>query len=126
VSEVCLHADFRLSPRWDIYLKLEDAGLFRVYTARKGHKLIGYAIYNVMPNMHYIDVLHATQDALYLHPDYRGGSSGIKLIKYADERLARMGVDLVSHHVKVKNDFSPILKRLGYSQSEKIYEKRLN
>ncbi len=125
-DEICLHQDYVLNPDWETYLKLEPAGMLNAYTARQDGNLIGYALYVVSYNMHYKDVLEATQDVLYLKPGNRGAFIGIALIKYADEQLAKDGVRLVRHHVKVDKDFSPLLERLGYTQSEKIYERRLD
>ena len=125
-DEICLYEDFVFNPDWDLYKYLESNNTLRIFTARENGVLIGYAGYSVEHNLHYSDVLHASQDVLYLKPDRRGAMVGVKLIKYADEQLAQMGVKLVSHHVKVNNDFGPLLERMGYNLAEKIYERRLD
>lgn len=124
-DEICLYEDFVFNPDWETYKRMEELDALRVYTARNEGELVGYAGYTVSHNMHYKDSKHAVQDVLYLKPDRRGVMTGVSLIKFADQQLAEMGVVLVSHHVKVKNDFSPILERMGYEQAEKIYEKRI-
>jgi len=125
-EELCLHDDFVLDPDWEVYFSASVQGKLVIYTARQdGGKLIGYAAYAIHQNMHYRKVKQAVQDVLFMHPGNRGKMAGYMLIQYADEQLAKLGVDLVSHHVKVKFDFGPMLERLGYQQSEKIYEKRL-
>jgi len=126
-DELCLHDDFVLDPDWEYYFKSSVMGMLVICTARQaGGKLIGYAAYSLYQNPHYRAVKNAMQDVLFLHPGKRGVLAGYNLIKFADAHLATLGVNLVVHHVKVKADFSPMLERLGYQQSEKIYEKRLD
>ena len=88
--------------------------------------MVGYAAYAVHQNPHYRGIKQAIQDVLFLHPSKRGHLAGYRLIQFADEVLKKQGVQLVSHHVKMAHDFSPMLERLGYEQSEKIMEKRLD
>lgn len=124
-EELCLHDDFKLDPEWEAYFSASATGALVICTARGGGKLIGYAAYAIHQNLHYRNVKQAIQDVLFLHPSNRGKMAGYKLIQYADDHLTMLGVKLVTHHVKVKFDFGPLLERLGYEQSEKIYEKRL-
>lgn len=125
-EELCLHDDFVLDPDWETYFAASAQGKLVIYTARQPDgKLIGYAAYAIHQNMHYRDIKQAVQDVLFMHPGNRGKLAGYMLIQYADKQLSRLGVDLVTHHVKVKFDFGPMLERLGYVQSEKIFEKRL-
>lgn len=125
-DELCLHDDFELDPDWELYFSLSVVGKLVICTARKDGDLIGYAAYAIHQNPHYRKIKQAIQDVLFLHPSKRGHMAGYRLIQFADSHLAHLGVQLVSHHVKLKHDFSPMLERLGYSQSEKIYEKRLD
>ena len=125
-DELCLHEDFELDPDWELYFTLSAAGQLVICTARKGGELIGYAAYAIHQNPHYRKVKQAIQDVLFLHPSKRGHMAGYRLIQFADSHLKHLGVTLVSHHVKMKFDFSPMLERLGYKQSEKILEKRLD
>jgi hypothetical protein len=126
-EELCLHDDFELDPDWEFYFKASVMGMLVICTARQPNgKLIGYAAYQVTQNPHYREVKMAIQDVLFLTPGRRGMMAGYNLIKFADKHLATLGVNLVVHHVKVKFDFSPMLVRLGYQQSEKIFEKRLD
>lgn len=125
-EELCLHEDFELDPNWEGYFTLSAMGQLVICTARRGGTMIGYAAYAVHQNMHYRQIKSAVQDVLFLHPSKRGHMAGYRLIQFADEILKGMGVQLVAHHVKVKHDFGAMLERLGYVQSEKIYEKRLD
>jgi len=125
-KEISANQDIPLQPNIRMYNKLEKMGMFRAYVARIDGELVGYAAYIVNPNMHYQQSLQAVQDVLFLRKEYRKGFAGIRLIKYADEQLLSEGVQIVYHHVKVANDFGPVLERLGYRWIEKIYSKRLD
>ncbi len=125
-KEIAHYKEIPLDPDWDQYYNLFMMGKLKIISARKGGKLIGYAIYIVNHNLHYKGSLQAVQDVLFLDEEYRRGTLGTKLIKKADEILQTMGVDVVIHHVKVAHDFSKILERQGYTLVEKILSKRLN
>jgi GNAT superfamily N-acetyltransferase len=124
--EIAKYRDIRLNPEVALYNKMDQDGMFVAYTARKDGDLIGYAAYFVRHNMHYRDSLQAVQDVVYLHPEFRQGFAGIRLLKFADEELTKLGVQLVMHHVKIRNDFSPILERMGYQPIETIWGRRLD
>ena len=49
----------------------------------------------------------------------------MKLLKFADDELMELVVNLVSNHSKVRNDIGPILMKIGYRLAEYIYERRL-
>ena len=125
-DELCLYDDFVLNPNWKAYQMLEEMGHFVIYTAREEGKLIGYAAYAIHQNLHYNNRKHAVQDVIFISKDRRGRLAGIGLIKFADKELTEQGVHLVSHHVKLHNDFGPLLMKLGYGLAEYIYERRLN
>ncbi|MFO0467329.1 MAG: GNAT family N-acetyltransferase [bacterium] len=120
-QDILLDVDVRL------YCNADVSDRLRVYTARDGDRLVGYACYFVGSNPHYQASKQAKQDVLYLHPDYRAGRTGLRLVEFADAQLAIEGVQCVYHHVK---DAHPALGRilgfLGYEPVERVYVKRLD
>lgn len=125
-EEIAHNRDFiKLDPDWQKYANLAKAGMMSVTCARDGSILAGYQIYVVMPHMHYKSSLTALSDVLYLAPEYRQGSAGIRLMKAAEEELVKIGVQRVVQNVKISNDWSPILTRMGYKEFERIYTKIL-
>lgn len=125
-QEIARYKDIKLNPDFDAYHDAEMNGLLRVYTARAEGLLIGYAAFFVKKNAHYKDSLQAVQDVVFLRKECRRGFVGIKLLEYADAQLANEGVQVVYQHVKVRNNFSPILKRIGYEKVEEVWAKRLD
>ena len=80
-------------------------------------------------HMHY-RLLVATNDVIFLDKDYRTKTTvGLRLIKASEaelelERRRRGEAQMrVLWHVKPKNDWTPILARLGYAPEEIIMGK---
>lgn len=110
------------------YAQMEAAGMLRIYTARvDGMILIGYAVFIVSNNPHYASSKQASQDVLFVDPDWRLGRVGIRLVKFAEQMLVGEGVQVVMHHVKAKHlALAEILERGGYELVDLIYAKRLD
>lgn len=125
-EEIAHYKDIKLEPDFDLYFKMEDMGILRVFTAREDDgDLIGYCVFFVKHNMHYKSSLNALQDVLFIRPDKRGMFAP-KFILWCDRQLKADGVQLVCQHLKAAHDFSPLLERLGYEFMDKIYVKRLD
>jgi len=114
-----------LDPDYDRYLFLEKSGILDIYTARENGKLMGYCITFTMPHIHYMSTVMASVDILYVDPSRRGKMAGVLLMKFVEEKMKEKGVQVFTHHVKVEHDYSSILKRLGYVEVERIYNKYL-
>jgi GNAT superfamily N-acetyltransferase len=122
--EIATWQDIPLSPNYAAYQAAEDRDVLRMFTVRNDGELIGYCVFFI-GNIHYTTHKHATQDILFILPDYRGKSAGYRLISYADGQLQAEGVDVIRQHVKLAHNFGPLLEKLGYRTTEVIYEKRL-
>ena len=97
-----------------------------MYTVRKDRELIGYGVFFLGPNRHYKQSIQAAQDILFVHPAYRFGRIGYRLIAFCDEQAKAEGAQAIYHHVKAAHDFGPLLKRLGYETVDLIYARRLD
>lgn len=125
-EEVAVNKDhIKLNPDWEAYEKLEELGVLTIFTARHFGKLVGYFVVIVQSNIHYKDHVFASNDIIYLHPDYRKGLTGVKLIKFAEKCLIQDGVSVMVINTKVKNPFDPVLERLGFNLTERVYSKYL-
>lgn len=116
--EIAHFKDVPLDPDYDAYLLAERRGVLRIFTARTD-RLIGYAVFFI-GNLHYKTSRIATQDILFLLPEFRG-FTGYRLIRFCDEELTKEGIDVIYHHVKLKHDFSPLLIHQGYVAVDTIY-----
>jgi len=117
---------FPLRPDYEKYKMLDAAGMAHVVTARSDGELIGYSISFVMPHLHYQDCIIAMNDILFLKNEYRRGTTGKKLIAFAEQDLQKRGVHRMIIHVKTQHDFSPLLVRMGFTETERNFEKLLS
>jgi GNAT superfamily N-acetyltransferase len=123
-EEIAINKDrIKLNPDWEVYEKLEELGVLTIFTARHFGKLVGYFVVIVQSNIHYKDHVFASNDIIYLHPDYRKGMTGVKLIKFAEKCLKKDGVSVMVMNTKVHSPFDIILERLGFTPIERLYSK---
>lgn len=118
-------SDIPFSPDYRAFLKAEELGNLRVFTAREesSEKLLGYTIFFVTHHLHRRNSRQAEQSALYVIPE-RAGFGG-RFITWADEQLAIEDIELVLRSVKPAFDYGPMLERKGYAPLEAVYFKRL-
>jgi hypothetical protein len=128
--EVAHYLDIPLEVDASVYHAAESRGALRIYTVRDcspdaANQLLGYSVYFVRANPHYASSVQAVQDVVYVSPTARG-STGARLIRYADDQLRLAGVQAVYHHVKVAHNWGAMLERMGYQAVDVIYAKRLD
>ena len=124
--EIAHYPDIPLAPDRAAYEKFERAEALRCYTARKEMVLIGYAVFFVHTNLHYSSSLQAQQDVLFVAPEHRGSSIGVRLIRYAERELGALGVQVIYHHAKRATNVGRLLEHLGYELIDGLYGKRLD
>lgn len=124
-EEISFYKDIPLDPDYDQYLLMQKVGMLRCFSAREGDgKLVGYAVFIVQKNAHYKNCLYAKEDILYIDSDRRG--TGLFFVRYCDEELKKLGVQIVSHHIKLSHDWSSAAERIGYDKQEMVVTKRLD
>lgn len=124
--EIAHYQDIELAPDQEFYFSQEQVGNLRCYTARDSGRLVGYVVFFVRRNPHYMLSRQAAQDVLFLLPEYRRGMTGVRLLRLAEERLKAEAVQVVYHHVKRTNKVGELLERLGYEPIDVIFGKRLD
>ena len=126
-QEIAHWKDMPLSPDIETYNGAEDLGMLRVYVARAGPALVGYAYFIVRRHLHY-DAILANEDALFVHPDWRKGKVGYNLMRFAERDLrvewSRREL-LIAHHVKASTPHvAELLERMNYELVDLIYVRR--
>lgn len=109
----------------ELYQVLQDTGRLLVLTARKDAKLIGYVSIIAVDALHFEGEFFAEIDAIYLDPDYRKGTLGIKLIKEAEKIIKEHGIKYIRFSSTEAKDLSSLLKRFGYTVQETVYLKEI-
>lgn len=111
-------------PRLERYEAYERAGWFTLYVARDGARMIGNLGIYILPSMH-TQQLIATEDTLYLIPEYRTGWPVINFIRYVEGECRKRGA--VQMSTTAKNDrVGKLMKHLGYVCTDMVYSKLLN
>ena len=113
----------RLNPDWKEYARLDAAGILRIFTARQEGKLVGYCVLLVSQSIHYKDHKFASNDVVFVLPEYRSGATGYKLIKYAEDHSKADDVSLMMINTKVHIPFDSLMIGMGFDLIERIYSK---
>jgi GNAT superfamily N-acetyltransferase len=127
-QEIAHWHDIPLVPDTEAYERAEAAGMLRIYTVRgTDGSLYGYAMFFVRHNVHYATSLQAVQDVVFIAPEFRLGTLGMRLLRFADDQLRADGVQAVHHHQKLAHPaLGKVLERQGYEAVETIWVKRLD
>ena len=122
-AEISTHKHIKkLNPDWERFVDLEEQGISRVLTARDGDTLVGYLITFTLPHIHFKDCVMSHNDAVYLHPEYRG-KNGIRFFQAAIQDLKdNTESDMLAVHMKVFAPFRKLLAHLGFKQTEENWE----
>lgn len=108
------------------YLLADEIGILRVYTCREDGVLVGYACFCLAFSLRHKTSFQATQDSLYLAPEYRKGSVGIRFLRYIESQLRSESVQVVRQHTHPGTSLDSILPKMGYEHVHNEYEKRLD
>lgn len=106
------------------YAAYEQQGCFFCFTARDQGVLVGYFGIYVTPSMH-SQLLTATEDTFFLHPDARRGLNAVRFIKYVERQLAKMGVHEILFSCESENPAHRLLTFLKYEPVIQQYRKHL-
>lgn len=129
--ELGVHKDVMpLDPDYELMLNAEEAGLFKVWTARENDTLIGYVAFWIRPHVHYRSTQTAIEDLFLLTASHRKGWTGVKLWKTALEALREHGVKRVITHSKChfeheRGGLAKFFQRLGFTQMDQLYSRML-
>lgn len=102
---------------------LSSLGKLHIVIARDNGKLVGYHASIIDTLIHYKTVLAAKGDLHWLHPDYRKGMTGIKLLKEVEKTLKTRGVQVMADFTKLYADKGAVFEHLGYKPIERVYTK---
>jgi GNAT superfamily N-acetyltransferase len=112
-----------LNPDYDLYLGAEENDLLIFLSLKDKEKLVGYFLGFKARTPHSKDETYVMQDSLFIHPDYRGGGGGIKLIRKLEEECKAQGISRILLCSRMHNDIGSLFERLDYVPSEIYYSK---
>lgn len=126
-EEITVDKDIPLDMDLAAYAAMEATGQLHVTTVRAAGTMIGYSVVIVRPHLHYRTLLCGYFDLYWLEPTCRGGFAwtGLKMFREVERALAARGVKKLFTGTKRAHDASAIFKRLGWSESERLWIKRI-
>ena len=115
-----------LDPDFERLIVYNDAGLYRVWTARDGDTLAGYIAFYVFSPPHHKSAVIAVDDGYYLAPAYRRGWAGVRMWRGALDALAQLGVvGCIGHHKlhfqERRGGIGAIFRRLGFEPTDTLW-----
>jgi len=110
------------NPDKERFLHYAKLGFYHAYSARDDGELIANVTMYVSPSMH-TQVLIATEDTMFVKPEYRGKRVYYKLFRFVEEEMQKMGAKEILLTSKVSNPAGGLLERMGYTLVANEYSK---
>lgn len=101
----------RLMPNMPAYRALQDMGALLSLGAYQGEQMVGYSVTIVTTHLHDANLIYASNDVLYVHPDHRDGMAGGRLMVETERRAKDRGARLIFWASKPGTAMYEILKR---------------
>lgn len=115
-----------LSPDWEKYKALENAGALLSLFAYENDQVIGYSVNIIQSHLHYSDLIYVSNDVLFVRQDMRGGTRAGRLLISESEALAKAkGAKLITWHAKENTALANLLPRIDYAVQEIVFSKGL-
>jgi GNAT superfamily N-acetyltransferase len=115
--------DVGLAIDYDYYCKIEAMGLLFMATARDAGRIVGDYLFFIQQGRHSCNSREALLDSMFLLPDYRKGTIALRMLRFCETELARMGVNRITLACKTAHDVSVLFRRCGYVHTEVVYSK---
>jgi len=112
------------NPLFERYNQYDKLGWLVTFTVRDEGKMVGYGLMYVTPSMHTQELI-ATEDTMFLLPEYRRGRNGLRLYQFAEEEMIKRGVKEILVTAKPDSAACRILEHLGCTLINYQYSKAL-
>jgi GNAT superfamily N-acetyltransferase len=107
---------------WKTYKMAQERGCLKVLCGRVGGELKAGAFIVITPHPHYACIA-ASLPLLFVHPDYRKGREGIRLVQRAEEEAAKSGAQLMMTHGGVHNGVYRLFEHMQYQDFGRYFVK---
>jgi GNAT superfamily N-acetyltransferase len=109
------------------YLALDNLGRMHVVTARDDGRLVGYAVWFVMPHhLHYKSSGQvALADMYFIKREYRKGGLGVRMFRESERGLRERGVIRAHASCKVHEDHTKMFEMMGWAHTDSTLSKVL-
>lgn len=122
-----LKSKVAIDPDWPEMLRREEAGIFKVWTARVDGTLAGFVSFSIFPHLMTRQALWAFDCGHYLHAAWRDTPDrvGYRMWKSVEKPLKDLGVQVVCTHDNASRSLLPFFLGLGYSPRAVTFMKAL-
>lgn len=114
-----------LKPFKEKYKVLQETGQLKTLIGYYGEEVVGYSVNILSPHLHYMDLVVAYNDIIFVKPEYRNSPLGLKLIRETEKFMTQSGAGLMLWHAKENTSLAKILPALRYGVQEICFSKIL-
>lgn len=117
--------DFEFDPDIDVYARMAELGMLFAVAAFDGENIVGYCTVTVMAHPHNKRVIFGSNDALFVHPDYRAGLVSGRIILTAQAEAKRRGATKFMWHCRAGTPLATMFERHGYEPVDMVVMKEI-
>lgn len=114
---------WEVDPELEAYQVMEAKGRLLALVAFLDNEVVGYSITFLAFNLHYKGTMIAQNDLLYVVPERRGSSLGLRLMRETITHAKQRGAKLMQWHSKLDTSLNTLLPKLGYEVLDVIWAK---
>lgn len=119
------HLMSQVHPDVSRYANMEDLGMIITLALYHEEKIVGYSVCAIIDNMHFANLKVGINELLFLHPEYRKGSWGVRLIKAMERAAADRGAKMILFSGRNDTTFSELMPKIGYEIEDVVFSKEL-
>lgn len=113
------------APSFERYNQYDKLGWLITFTARDNGEMVGYSLMYLVPSMH-TQTMIATEDTIFLLPEYRKGRNGLRFHQFIEEELVNRGAREIVVTAKPESAACRILEFIGFRVINHQYSKHLD
>jgi GNAT superfamily N-acetyltransferase len=117
--------DFDFDPDIDVYARMAELGMLFAVAAFDGPDIVGYCTVTVMAHPHNKRVIFGSNDALFVHPNYRAGLVPGRVILTAQAEAKRRGAIKFMWHCRAGTPLAAMFERHGYEPVDMVVMKEI-
>lgn len=110
--------DFKFSPSYETYVSLQAKGLMFAFFAIHDGRVVGYCTALVSRELHNLEIVTCTSDALFVSKAYRNTTAGGRLILAVEQEAVKRGAMRMRWTAKTGSTLHWTLERRGYDASD--------
>jgi hypothetical protein len=113
------------APSFERYRQYEKGGYFIQFSARDDGRLVGYGGAFLLLSMHSGQMI-CQEDTWYLLGGYRSGWNAVRFYKFMQAECEKRGAVEANLTLPADRNLDPIVRRLGYTNTARLYSKPLS